>query len=178
MLVPTTTSSTDAEVIVRSWDEPDAFEEIYRRHHATIYRYVVRRVGPQAAADVAAEVFVQAFAGRRRYRREFVSARPWLFGIATNLLRQHLRSRSRSDWMAIRLAAEAAAHPPEPAGPADDPATGFETLRTEDRTVLILFAFKDLTYREIATELGIPIGTVRSRLARARRQLRRLLDHP
>lgn len=175
-------TASDAEVIRRSWTDPVVFDEIFRRHHGTLYGYLVRRVGPDAAADLAGDVFVQAFSARHGYRCAYASARPWLFGIATNLLRRYLRAQYRAGRANSRLAAELHSQPSEEAArivervaaeaAAPSVAERLKHLHARDREVLLLYAFSDLTYREMAEFLQIPIGTVRSRLSRARRQIK------
>lgn len=173
--------STDSDLIHHSRDAPEAFAEIFERHAQEIYRYAARRVGDFAAADVMSETFLVAFEQRGRFDHSWHDARPWLYGIATNLLRSHRRSEARllkalsrqaadrgyaddaSDITAARLDA-AAAH----RGVAD----ALRHLSPADRETLLLFAWADLGYEAIATALEIPVGTVRSRLNRARRQLR------
>jgi RNA polymerase sigma-70 factor (ECF subfamily) len=176
--------ATDAEIIVQSLGNPDLFELIFDRHYMVIYRHIARRAGPEAAADVSSEVFVRAFASRNRYRTEYASARPWLFGIATNLLRQHFRSSRRASNAFWKMAGRS----PQATGDATAAAdarvdaealsprlkAGLEGLRDGDREVLLLYAWEDLSYAEIAAALEIPLGTVRSRLSRARRRFREL----
>jgi RNA polymerase sigma factor (sigma-70 family) len=177
---------TDGELMAGSMLEPVRFGEVFHRHFATVYGYLCRRVGAEVAADLASETFVVAFRRRSCYEARYPDARPWLFGIATNLVRQHRRSERR------RLAAFAR-NLPERDG-ATDP--GFEaaedrahagslgavlgwalsSIEARDRDVLLLFAWADLSYEGIGRALGIPMGTVRSRLARARRRLRELLE--
>jgi RNA polymerase sigma factor (sigma-70 family) len=109
--------------------------------------------------------------------------RPWLYGIATNLLRRHVRVEERRCRSLARAAA--ADRPPTAGGEAEDRldaqalrrplAAALATLNRGDRDVLLLTAWADLTYAEIATVLDIPIGTVRSRLNRARRLTREWL---
>jgi RNA polymerase sigma-70 factor, ECF subfamily len=179
----------DSEVIAGSRAEPAMFAEIFDRHHGALHRYLRRRVGAGMAADLAAETFVTAFARRGAYRAQSPDARPWLYGIAHNLLRNHVRHEHR------RLAAYAR-HGAEPVADAGalaefsladaraDAATAGAPLRLAladmaagDRDVLLLFAWADLSYAEIAQVLDVPVGTVRSRLNRARRRLRAALSN-
>ncbi|MHB8060970.1 MAG: RNA polymerase sigma factor, partial [Gaiellaceae bacterium] len=90
--------AADAELIIRSCREPASFEPIFERHFSFVYRYLRRRVGEASAEELAAETFLQAFAGRERYRpHSSRSALPWLLGIATNLMLERARSRERQD---------------------------------------------------------------------------------
>ena len=85
----------DAAVIARSWDEPDYFAVLFRRHAPDIRRYVTRRLGVGAAEDLVAETFLLAFQQRDRYDPDRPDARPWLYGIATHLIGRHRRSEVR-----------------------------------------------------------------------------------
>jgi RNA polymerase sigma factor (sigma-70 family) len=181
-------TTTDEELIRRSWSEPATFAGIFDRHHAQLYRYLSRRVGAELAQDLAAETFVTAFARRGDYRPDTSDARPWLYGIAHNLLRNHLRDERRQLAAYARRGADPPADPDSAAefsladSRADSAAISAVLARllarmpARDRDVLLLFAWADLSYAEIAEALGIPVGTVRSRLNRARRQLRALVD--
>jgi RNA polymerase sigma factor (sigma-70 family) len=173
----------DAALIERSRHEPDQFAVIYDRHFAEIYRYVARRIGGQVADDVAAEVFVVAFRRRERFDPLRGRVRPWLYGIATNLIGQHRRDEKRRYDVLARVAADGAVE-----GPEDRVATrvtaqavheqltrALGDLAHGDRDVMLLAALGGLGYDEIAEALGIPGGTVASRLHRARRKLRKAL---
>jgi len=146
---------TDAELIVRARAEPRWFSLVFDRHFLTIHRYLSRRVGSDDADDLAGEVFRVAFERRDAFDSQHDNARPWLYGIATNLVHRERRSEQRRLRALQRLAARAAV-------PAGDDA----------------FAVEGLSYGEVADALGIPIGTVRSRISRARLRLRELLDAP
>lgn len=173
----------DASIIERSWHEPERFALLFDRHAARIYRYVARRVGREVADDLVAETFLAAFAKRRGYFTAYRDAGPWLYGIATNLVGQHRREEVRQ--FRIRQAAW-----PELAEPGHaDRVTADVTARSVrrelaaalaeladgDRDVLLLIAWEQLTYTETARALAIPVGTVRSRLNRARAQVRAAL---
>jgi RNA polymerase sigma-70 factor (ECF subfamily) len=172
--------ATDAAVIERSWAEPELFEAIFRRYFGRIHQYLAARVGGRIADDLAAEVFTIAFAQRQRYDLARDCARPWLYGIATNLAGTHRRQEQRryralarmdargvvpsdEDLVAERVSAAAA-------GPAL--AAALAGLGGADRDVLLLVAVAGLDNQEVALALGIPCGTVRSRLSRARARLR------
>ena len=166
----------DGETIRMSVDTPAAFGGVFDRHFDAIHRYVARRFGADVADDVAAEVFAQAYAGRTRFAVERADARPWLFGITANLLRRRAR-QDAAQWKAF------AKHGHDPldvnAAPRLDEvavATALAEISLEEREVLLLLVWADLTYDEIAVALDVPIGTVRSRINRARTKLRVTLE--
>ncbi len=154
----------------------DRFAALFEQHFADIHRYIARRLGTQLADDLTAQVFAEAFAGRSSYRAERGELRQWLFGIATNLIRRHHR-RERASWRAY------ARHGADPlsidASPRLDEvavARALAALPARDRDALLLMAWADLAYEDIAAVLGIPVGTVRSRINRARTRLRSELE--
>lgn len=161
---------TDAQAIAASLSEPEVFAVLFDRHFDAVHAYAQRRVGPDLADEVAAETFTRAFDQRRRYDRSRDEARPWLLGIAANLLRRHWRSeRRRLDAYARSTSAGAAdVLPPVRA----DLAAAVKRLPRREREPLLLLAWADLSYEEIGVALGIPVGTVRSRISRARARLR------
>ncbi len=174
----------DRDVVAESLTRPEAFAELFERHSRVVHAYLSRRVG-NLAEDLLSEVFLTAFAKRASYRPETPDVRPWLFGIAANLVRR----QSRAEVTRYRALARAGS-PPEPDTDWDGVherldatelrpllAATLATLEARDREVLLLVAWGDLTYSEVAVALGIPLGTVRSRLHRARRRLRADLDH-
>lgn len=172
---------TDGELIQLSLEDPDLFAEIFDAHYAAIYRFASAALGRLRAEDIAGEVFVRAFESRHRFDPSYESARPWLYGIASNLIQDHLRKTARQHRAYQRAAT------------GEEAQSGFENevasrvdaarsipglmdalmaLREEEASVVILFVAGDRTYQEIASILEIPIGTVRSRLSRARQTLR------
>jgi RNA polymerase sigma factor (sigma-70 family) len=173
----------DAAVIERSWQEPEQFAVLFDRYAPLIHRYVNRRAGRQAADDLVAETFLAAFGKRRRYDLSYPDARPWLYGMATNLIGQHRREEIRQ--YRIRRAAVPEIDVPGHAEriAADVTAQSTRDLLNEalaglaegDRDVIVLIAWEQLTYDEAARALEIPVGTVRSRLNRARTKLRQAL---
>lgn len=161
---------TDAELIAASVNHPQAFEDVVLRHFSVISRYVMRRVGPQNADDVVSEVFAIAFARRRRFDQSYPSAAPWLFGIATNLIRRQMTDEVR----ALRRYGQSHV---DPAAPDADPAErGFDPelagvlaeMRPEHRDALFLSAVAELSVVEIAAAMDVAQGTVKSWLSRGR----------
>ena len=173
----------DARCIERSRREPEQFAALFDRHAPRIHRYVARRVGRGIADDVVAETFLAAFAKRAQYDTAYADAGPWLYGIATNLIGQHRRDEARQ--FRIRRAAvpdlDVPGHADRVAADVtagsvrDLLAAALAGLPDGDRDVVVLIAWEQLTYEQAARALGIPVGTVRSRLNRARATLRRAL---
>jgi RNA polymerase sigma-70 factor (ECF subfamily) len=170
---------SDAWYVKASLADRSLFTVLYDRHGAALYRYASGRVGADAADDVVSETFLIAFRRRHRYDASRLDARPWLFGILTKEI-SHYRRRERAHYRAMarfdptdvepdhaeQAVADAAAHAlraPLARALADLPA--------RDRDVLLLIAWGGLSYEETAQTLGIPVGTVRSRLHRARRKV-------
>lgn len=176
--------STDNEIIRRSRASPAVFGELYDRHASIIYRYAARRAGDFVADDVTSETFLVAWEQLETYDLDREDARPWLFGIATNLLRQHHRAEAKMLKAAARSASrEAMGDDSDRIAAQVDPtaATGriartLKAMATIDRETLLLYAWADLTYEGIALAMDVPVGTVRSRLNRARRTLRTQLN--
>ncbi len=170
-------TETDGTLIERSSrGRPDAFVEVVRRHEAAVHAFLARRAGPQAAADLLGEVWLRAFAGRGGYDPAHADARPWLYGIARNVLRAHWRDRRAGDpaappdrvadpWDDVVGRLDAAAQ----AGPLG---CALRALPPGEREVLLLVAWEQLTPAQAAAVLGVPQGTARSRLHRARAALR------
>jgi RNA polymerase sigma factor (sigma-70 family) len=176
-------AETDAAVIQLSRHEPEQFTVVFHRHAPYIRRYVMRRLGADPADDIVAETFLLAFRQRDTYDLARANARPWLYGIATNLIGRHRLAETRqyralartgvdpvtesfTDQVDDRVSANAASQ---------RLAAALARLPKEHRDTLLLVAWGDLSYEETATALGIPIGTVRSRVSRARSKLRRTL---
>jgi RNA polymerase sigma factor (sigma-70 family) len=175
----------DGAVIADSLDTPGAFGLIFDRHGSTLLRFLARRVDPGEAEDLLGEVFRIAFERRSVFERDRDSARPWLYGIAANVVAKHHRSESRRLRAIARMSADRAVDddPAERAVAAADAGARWTrvmnalgTLPAAERQVLLLFAWEELSYDEIALALGIPVGTVRSRLSRGRVRLAALTD--
>ncbi|MER5299668.1 RNA polymerase sigma factor [Streptomyces lasiicapitis] len=179
-------AESDASVIARSRDEPEAFAALFDRHADAVHRYAARRLGGEVADDLVAETFTTAFQQRHRYdpaRGAGADARPWLFGIATNLVGRHRRAEARRFKAMARVPALADHDEPLADRAADrvvaravgrELAAALAALPARHRDVLLV-AWGDLSYGEAAQALGIPVGTVRSRMHRARSKLREAL---
>jgi RNA polymerase sigma-70 factor, ECF subfamily len=171
---------TDACIIAASRRTPEAFEELFGRYWPALHEFCCARAGA-AGEDVAAETFRVAFDKRGCYDLGYPDARPWLYGIATRLLQHHFR-HGRRQAAAIERSGRLLTHP-EGAGAASDlerrllgpdVAAAVHGLTDGERDALLLWAWADLQYSEIAQALDVPVGTVRSRLSRARQRVR---DH-
>lgn len=176
------TARSDAQVLAASIGAPDEFAEVFDRHARAVHGYLRRRA-PGAADDLLASTFLTAFERRDRFDTAQEDARPWLLGIATNHIRAHHRSHARGWGLVKRVTAQISGsteddHVDALVDRVDAQRSSaaldsvIATLSDGDRDVLLLFAWEDLSYAEIAAALGIPVGTVRSRLNRARRLLR------
>ena len=161
----------DAAVIEASLADPHRFGTVFDRHFDAVHGFAERRLGADLADEIAAETFVRAFDLRGKYDRRRGDARPWLLGIAANLLRRHWRTERRRLAAYARAGAERESAPDQVAG-LGELAGALDDLTKDERDVLLLYALAELSYEEIAVALKMPIGTVRSRLARARRRLR------
>ena len=177
---PDTEGVSDSASIGASVTDPERFAEIFHRHWDEIHHYVYRRLGPEAAEDVSAETFAIAFHGRRRYDLTRSDARPWLYGIATNVIGRHRRAERRRNQTLARANAEwitpfddgvDARLSAQRVGPRL--ASALNRLSAKERDLLLLIAWADLTYEETAQALDLPLGTVRSRLHRIRKKVRR-----
>lgn len=174
---------SDAAVVRLSLSDSERFAELFHRHAPRIQRYVVRRLGPDAADDIVAETFLLAFRQRAAYDQTREDALPWLYGIATNLIGRHRRAETRlyralartgtdpvtasfTDLSDDRVTAGAASR---------RLAAALADLSAAYRDTLLLVTWGDLSYEEAAAALGVPAGTVRSRVSRARAALRRKL---
>ncbi len=174
---------TDAELIGRSLDEPRAFEGVFGRHYEVVRLYAQRFVGVSHGEEIAAQTFEIAFEARARFQGDhYSSARPWLVGIAHNLALRHFRTERMDREAARRMPANvediggfrAEAEDARRLGPAIRAALA--ELMDADREAFLVYALADLTYEEVGQVLGIPVGTVRSRIHRARMSLRELLS--
>ena len=176
--------SSDNEIIERSRDTPGAFAGLYDRHAGAIYRYAARRLGVGVADDVMSETFLVAFERRAAFDPTVGAALPWLYGIATTLMKKHARLEAAS-WrgMAASGAAEVVTDDIASLESRVDAeasvrriSSALRRMAKRDRDALLLQAWAELSYEDIALALGVPVGTVRSRLNRARRMLREAIS--
>lgn len=182
-LVPTHADDDDTTVIRDSLSDPERFAVLVHRHAAAITRYVTRRLGADAAEDVAAETFLVAFRQRASYAGDGRDCRPWLYGIATRLCHRHWRSETRQLRLLARTGVDPVIEPftdqveAQVAASAVKPrlAEALSRLPKTQRDALLLQAWADLTYDQIATATGARLGTVQSRISRARSRLREQL---
>jgi RNA polymerase sigma-70 factor (ECF subfamily) len=180
----TSTQETDVSLAEAFQRDPDRFTDVYDQYFDVVYGYIAGRLDSQTADDLAAETFTLAFRHRDRFDSGRGMLRPWLLGIATNLIARHRRSEARH----YRALARAAAAPAQDshenqvvasvAAQAVQPrlAGALAALSVKERDVVLLMALAELTHEEISEALGIPYGTVGSRLNRARGKLRAALE--
>ena len=173
----------DAVIVRESLADPELFAILVRRHAPALQRYVTRRIGAVAAEDVVAETFLVAFRQRAGYADDGRDCLPWLYGIATRLVHRHWRSESAQ----LRLLARTGTDPVTESftervdatvcGTAVKPrlAGALAKLPASQRDALLMYAWAGLSYEQIATATAVPLGTVQSRISRARQRLRRQL---
>lgn len=167
--------------------DPDAMADIYDRYADRIYNFCFRRTASWAAAeDAMSAAFLEAWKVRRKAKSYDGSLLPWLCTVAGNVCRNARRGQRRQDALAekLRLAEKVDDHADAVAARVDDErrmadlVDAITHLSERDRKILMLVAWDGLTYRQAAQTLGIPVGTVRSRAARARRRLTDLMASP
>ncbi len=177
-------SPTETEIVTRFRQDPERFTDVHDRFFRDVYRYVAGRLDAHAAEDIAAETFCLAFGQRDRFDPERGSLRAWLFGIATNLLAQHRRKEARRYKALARAGSDPAVGSHEDRVVTEvtagrmrpQLARALAALSPGERDVVLLVALADLTYTEVADALGISIGTVGSRLSRARKKLHKVIS--
>lgn len=152
---------------------PPDFAELYRQHAPAIVRYLHRRLGDDVCEDAAAETFARAWQRREALRDPANGALPWLYGIAGNVVSERWRAERRR----LKALERVAAHDNRSAEPAHERAlqprtiAALRRLPTTDREALLLVVWGELSYEETARAMGVPVGTVRSRINRARNRL-------
>jgi len=174
---------SDSDAIRCSSTDPEAFVAVFDRHFDAIHRYLHRRLGVDLADDLAAETFTRAFASRRSFVPHEGGALPWLYGIATNLVRRHRRTEERrlrayartgrDDVVLVDV--DAVVDRADAAGLGAALAGALAALPRDERDTLCLVALAELNHEQVAAALRVPVGTVSSRLSRARHRLHSLL---
>jgi RNA polymerase sigma-70 factor (ECF subfamily) len=179
-------AASDEELIARARaGDERCFEEFVRRHMAAVHRWMVRAVGEEDADDMTQDVFLRAYRGLPRFRDQ-APPRAWLAAIADNAIKNRYRSRSRfrrifatqpePDSLAGRASARTSPEDDASAGEARESVLGaLRKLPLEYRLPVVLRDLEEWSYEEIAVSLELPIGTVKSRIARGRGQLRSIL---
>jgi RNA polymerase sigma factor (sigma-70 family) len=174
---------SDAELITRSMNEPRCFAPLFERHAVAVHRYLAAKANSKDVEDLVSETFLTAFSSRGNFDASHPGALPWFFGIANNVLRHHWRSESRRQSRLRRVVPlQDTADPSDQLvehldGKAHESgfAEAFALLSEPQRETLILIGDLGLSYEDAALALGVPIGTIRSRMNRARSRLRELL---
>jgi RNA polymerase sigma-70 factor (ECF subfamily) len=167
--------------------DAEAFGALFERHSRAVYNFAFRSTANWAAAeDAASDVFLTAWRRRSEvvFTTESGSVLPWLLGVAANQLRNQRRTKRRAATALVRLNAKEVQpdHSDETVGRLADEAqmaevhAVVEQLPEQERDVLALCAWAGLDYAEAAIALAVPVGTVRSRLSRARTHLRELVE--
>ena len=159
-----------------------SFDETFERELAPLHRYLARRLGASAAEDIASETFAVAY---RRWDAfdQTRAVRPWLYGIAANLMRHRwrderrkLRAYARTGIDPVQLEEDAAIGRADASLLHRELAAVLAELRPQDREILLLSAWAELSHEEIAAALSLPVGTVKSRLHRTRERVRNRLE--
>ena len=182
------TEVDDGAAIELSWDTPERFSAIFDRHYPSIFAFCARRVGPAQAEDVVNEAFCRAFDRRRRYdTKARPNARPWLMGIAINVMRHEFRRQLREAKALGRISVNDH-NPDHDASVVDRFDTESQLQRVQaalaklpdhELEPLLLSVLELQTYEQIADVMQVPIGTVRSRIHRARKHVSELTtDYP
>lgn len=173
----------DSDAISASATTPAEFAVVFDRHFDAVHSYLQRRVGPDLADELSAQTFLVALDSRARYDTSRADARPWLFGIATNLLHRHrrhevreLRAYARSGVDLVLDAFDGIEDRVDASSLRRELAEVLARVPSDEMDALLLYAWAELSYPEIGEALGVPVGTVRSRLSRVRGRIRELLD--
>ncbi len=164
----------DSEAVVASSRDGQCFAEVFERRAPEIWRFLASRLGKEAADELLSEVFTRAFAARGTFDPTRASARTWLYGIATNVCREQSRRMPPGAFEQADRELSVADESERVAERASI-TEAFRRLPAEWQEVVLLVGAVGLSYRDTASVLAVPVGTVRSRFFRARRKLRRLL---
>jgi RNA polymerase sigma-70 factor (ECF subfamily) len=182
--VSTTATSANVAAAASTATEHAIFDELAQKHFTRLHRFIIKRIGncPEAE-DLAQEAFLEAARSYRSFRGESLLS-TWLYGIARNLVRNYL---SRAPECRYFFVGEDALndHASQDLTP-DDVAEQNQTLRLLEesidelpenmRSILLIMGLNELSYEEAAARLTVPVGTIRSRLSRARAALRSKLQ--
>jgi RNA polymerase sigma factor (sigma-70 family) len=174
---------SDAELITHSMTEPRCFAPLFERHAVVVHRYLAAKADSTDVEDLVSETFLTAFSSRGHFDTSHLCALPWLLGIANNVLRHHWRSESRRQSRLRRVVPLTDTTDPtdqlvehlDTRANESEFAVAFASLSEPQRETLILIGDLGLSYEDAALALGVPIGTIRSRMNRARARLRELL---
>ena len=180
---------TDVELIVRSWHEPEAFGTVFERHAEEFLGFFARRTfDPEAAAELMAETFAQAFASRRRFRDQGLGATGWLYGIARNQLSRFFRRGSVDSRARRRLGMPEREVSPDDYDRIEELVDfehmgrvigrAFSVLSEEQRDALTLRVIEGRPYREVAEALRCTEETARARVSRGLKRLATTIDRP
>lgn len=178
---------TDSELLIASPDDPDAFTELYRRHAEDLLRYFARRtLDPEAAAELTAETFAEAFASRGSYRDEGVNGVAWIYGIGRHRLGRFFRSGRIDATARRRLGMPERELPPEDyeriedlvdfAPIRDAMVEALQTVTPDQRDAMQLRVIDGLGYAEVAERLGCSEGNARQRVSRGLRRVAMILQ--
>jgi RNA polymerase sigma-70 factor, ECF subfamily len=178
---------TDSQLLIDSWEDPEAFTELYRRHAEDILRYFARRtLDPEAAAELTAETFAEAFASRRSYTDKGVNGVAWLYGIARHRLGRFFRSGKIDAAARRRLGMPERELPPEDYERIEDLidfapiraalVEALDTLSPSQRDAMRLHVIDGLSYEEVADRLRCSQANARQRVSRGLRQVAMILQ--
>ncbi len=180
------TELSDEELIALSKEGQEAaFGEFVRRHTVTVHRWMVRAVGEQESEDMTQDIFFKAYRGLSSFRGE-APPRAWLASIADNAVKNRYRARGRFRRIfAGSSDSNPSLDPPETGADPEDNARAGESrqfvaealkhLPVEFRMPVVLRDLEEWSYEEISRSLRLPVGTVKSRIARGRGQLKAIL---
>jgi RNA polymerase sigma factor (sigma-70 family) len=173
-------TESDAEIVRRSTSgDANVFGELFWRHNGAVHAYMARRAGRQVADDLVAEVWLRAFRSRENFDLHYPDARPWLYGIARNVLSSHWRLQTKAPPFLAAAISDPWPELEEHLNESEHRAAllkALDKLTNEEREVLLLVAWEQLSATAIALMLNVPASTVRNRLHRARMCMRSGLE--
>lgn len=173
-------TESDAEIVRRSTrGDANIFGELFWRHNGAVHGYMARRAGRGVADDLVAEVWLRAFRSRANFDLHYLDARPWLYGIARNVLSSHWRQLKKTPPLVPVAISDPWPELEEHLNENEQRAAllkALDMLTNEEREVLLLVAWEQLSAAAIALMLDVPASTVRNRLHRARQCMRSGLE--